>query len=111
LLVADPQTFDGTLSSVDAGANGIVNVVWAPGPEGDYETLELYPETPDGGVIPTPVYMVASPGSLTETSGVTFPLEAGAYVVNVAYTHANCPADAGGCVQAAAVAAITTNVP
>ncbi|MGH7440782.1 MAG: hypothetical protein ACRENE_34255 [Polyangiaceae bacterium] len=110
-LVADPPSFDGTIASVDAGANGIVNVVWAPGPPGEYETLELYPETPDGGVVTTPVYMVSSPGSLTATSGVTSPLAAGAYLVNVAYTRANCPADAGGCVQAATVAARTTAVP
>jgi hypothetical protein len=110
-LVADPPAFDGTITSAEAGANGAVNVVWSAEPQAGYEMVEVYPETADGGVVGTTVFASPSPDPPGQTSETTGPLEAGTYLVNVAYTRANCPSYAGGCVQAAAVAATRTTVP
>jgi hypothetical protein len=110
-LVADPPAFDGTITSADAGANGALHVVWSPEPQAGYETVTVYPETADGGIVGTAVFASPTPDPAGQTSETTGPLEAGTYVVNVAYTRANCPSSAGGCVQAATVAATTTTVP
>jgi hypothetical protein len=110
-LVADPPTFDGTITSAAAGAGGALTVTWTPEPQAGYEVVEVFPERPDGGLVATPAYLSPAPLPPGQTSQPTGPLEAGTYLVNVAYTKANCPADAGGCVQAAAVAATTTTVP
>jgi hypothetical protein len=111
-LVADPPTFDGgTITSVDAGATGVVTVSWEPEPQSGYEVVELYAAEGDGGWFGTPAYASPAPDPPGQTSEVTSALDAGTYLVNVAYTRALCAIDAGGCVQASTVAASTTVVP
>ncbi len=104
VLVATPPSFDGMITSVDAGATGIT-VAWTAEPQASYEIVDLYAATSDGGWNATPAYQSPSLDPPSKTSETTGPLEAGTYLVNVAYTVANCSADAGGCVQASTVSA------
>jgi hypothetical protein len=110
-LVADPPTFDGTITSADAGADGAVTVRWTAEPQASYEVVSLFAEDSEGGLATTAAYSSQAPLLNGQTSVTTGPLHPGTYLVNVAYTKANCPLGAGGCVQAAAVAAATTTVP
>jgi hypothetical protein len=104
VIVAAPPSFDGTITSIDAGSSGIT-VAWTPEPQASYEIVDLYAATADGGWNATPAYQSPTLDPPSRTSETTPPLEAGTYLVNVAYTVANCSADAGGCVQASTVAA------
>jgi hypothetical protein len=111
-LVADPPAFDGTVTATPTSSSA-VNVSWSSEPQADYEVVEVYRSQGDAGYDPTPAYISAlpdSPDAASETidGGV---LEAGKYLVNVAYAKANCPADAAGCVIAESVAGQTVTVP
>jgi hypothetical protein len=110
-LVADPPTFDGMITSASAGDGGAVTVAWTAEPQAGYEVVSLFAEDSDGGLVATPAYSSPAPIPNRQTSVTTGPLDAGTYLVNVAYAKANCPIGAGGCVQASAVAAATTTVP
>jgi hypothetical protein len=108
-LFADPPSFDGMITTADGGANGQLTIGWTLEPQADFELVEVYPPTGDGGWASTPAYASPSPDPPGQTSEVTSALDAGTYLVNVAYTRANCAVDAG-CVQASTVAATTTVV-
>ncbi len=108
-LVADTPSFDGTITSPDGGAApSPVTVSWTAQPQADFELVELY-AAQDGGSASAPAFVSPQPNAADETSE-SVGVDGGTYLVNVAYTKANCPADAGGCVQAAAVAATTVTV-
>ena len=109
-LVADPPTFDGAITSLDGGAQKApLTVSWTAQAQADYEIVELY-SAQDGGWATPPVFTSPAPNPPDRTSEMTGPLEAGTYLVNVAYAKASCPADAGGCVQSNSVAAGTVTV-
>lgn len=113
-LVADPPSFDGTITSPDGGSTdgGVASpltVTWTAQPQADYEVVELY-AAQDGGWASAPAFVSPRPNPPDRTSESTGALDAGTYLVNVGYTKASCPADAGACVQAAAVAATTVTV-
>jgi hypothetical protein len=114
-LVADPPAFDGTVTATPMSSDGgtSVDVSWSAEPQADYEVVEIYRSEGDGGYNPTPSYISAlpdSPGATSETIGAGV-LEAGSYLVNVAYAKANCPADAAGCVVAESVAGKPLTIP
>jgi hypothetical protein len=109
-LVADPPAFDGTITFPDGGtASSPVTVTWTAEPLADFEAVALY-AVQDGGLASAPAFVSPQPNPPDQTSETVGAVEAGTYLVNVAYTKANCPADAGSCVQAAAVAATTVTV-
>jgi hypothetical protein len=110
-LVADPPAFDGTITGIDAGSGGGVTVTWTAEPQADYELAGLYASTGDGGWASAPSFLSPRPDPPGQTSETFAGVEAGTYLVNVAYTKASCPADAGGCVQASTVAVATVTVP
>jgi hypothetical protein len=126
-VVADPPSFDGTITSpmsgttvpvgrpdagcgVDGGATGggDLNVTWSEQPQADYETLQLFPSPASGA---TAAYS-SQPKEFDETSDCIPGAKIqrpGSYILNVAYSKTNCPFTADGCVysDAVAVAAIT----
>lgn len=110
-LVAPTPALIGAVTAPPAGAvvsddAGTFGIDWEQEPSADFEVVEVF-EQSDGGY--TPVY--ASPAAIPPDVSNTGPLssegvelDAGAYVVNVAYVRANCGATGGGCVQAGAIA-------
>jgi hypothetical protein len=121
-LVADPPTFAGAITSPPAGATvpagRDLTVTWPLQPAADYVIVELFRQ--DNGAF-TSVYTSQIPraaDSNQETipggsSGGDGGLDGGAacclatpgtYLINVAFTKANCPPTADGCVHAGIVA-------
>jgi hypothetical protein len=110
VLVADPPPIDGGVASAYADG-GAVAVSWTPQPLADFEVIELFAQQADGGWAFDPSFTSSGPLGPAQTSETTPALDAGTYLVNVAYAGANCPAGAGGCVQANVVATTTVVVP
>jgi hypothetical protein len=107
-LVADPPSFTGTIKSPSAGATvpagQDLTVTWALQPGADYEEIELF-EDQQGSW--SNVFASPRPDP-ADVSQETIPrssiAQPGTYLLNVAFTKANCPPTADGCVHASAVA-------
>lgn len=109
-LVADPPAFNGAITDAAVGPGETITVSWTSEPQSGFEVVQVFAAQGDGGWSANPVYMSPLPDPPSQTTETTTPLEAGTYLVNVAYTNANCPSDAGGCVQSSMVAAATATL-
>jgi hypothetical protein len=113
-LVAPDPAPTGAITSPAAGAavsiaNGAFAIDWMPEPAADYEVVEVFEQT-DGGWAPAYVSPSAIPPDVSNTgplasAGVS--LDAGTYLVNVAYVRANCVTTGAGCVQSGSIATET----
>jgi hypothetical protein len=117
-LVADPPQLAGTISSPPSGATISVNglsgaldggsndliVKWPVPAPADYEIVDLYWMTNGSWsrvyTSPQPV----APDKDSETIPAGSVAQPGSYLLNVAFTKANCPPTADGCVEASTIA-------
>jgi hypothetical protein len=115
-LVADPPQFAVAITSPSPAATvpskTDLRVTWALQPAADYELVDLFWQMPS---VTTNVYSSPQPRAQDVTqelipggpddAGKPGPLaNPGTYLLNVAFTKANCPAVADGCVHASTVA-------
>jgi hypothetical protein len=109
-LTADPPAFDGSITAPASGATVPVGkaltVSWSAQPS-DFEQVELFFGGSGAGGPWMGAWSSASPDA-QDTTQEPVPGsalgQAGAYLLNVAYTKASCPLTADGCVYASAVA-------
>jgi hypothetical protein len=106
-LLADPPSFDGAIATPSDGAtvpaNAPLAVTWNAQPGADFVLTELFARNDAGGW--TLAYTSPQPNDASVTSE-TIPaamLPPGKYLLNLAFSRANCPASADGCVFANAV--------
>jgi hypothetical protein len=108
-LVASTSSFDAAAPVVDASSDGFV-ISWQSEPQVDYETVSLFASAgPDAGWVSTPAFTSPRPDPPAQTTENVPTVDAGSYLVNVAYVNANCVPDAG-CVQSSTVAAAIVNL-
>lgn len=109
LLAPNPASI-GAITSPEAGSTveddaGTLGIDWAGEPS-DFEVVELFAQS-DGGWSPVYVSPTAIPPGVDNTGPLSsegVDLDAGTYLVNVAYVQANCVPTGGGCVQAGSIA-------
>jgi hypothetical protein len=106
-LLADPPSFDGAIAKPSDGAvvpaNTPLTLSWSAQPAADFVLTELFAKTDAGAW--TLAYTSPQPNDSSVTSE-TIPasdLPPGTYLLNLAFSRANCPASADGCVFANAI--------
>jgi hypothetical protein len=110
LVAPDPAPV-GAITSPAVGAvvvddGGTFGIDWTPEPLADFEVVEVFARS-DAGYSPVYVSPTVVPPGVDNTgplSSAGVELDAGAYVVNVAYVRAKCTVTGGGCVQAGSIA-------
>jgi len=113
-VAADVPNFDGMITSPAMGATlsltAPLTVTWAVEPQADFDQLTLFFKPEGGSYLSTYESPAPDPPDGPQAGSETIPAMyfasggPGAYLLNVAYTKANCPATAAGCVLAQAVA-------
>ena len=116
-VVAAVPTFDGAILAPMGGATVPVmtdlSVQWMPEPLADFEAVTLFAKDSMGAWSPryqSPLPHAADDSNASETIPAANLGFAGSYLLNVAYTKANCPATANGCVLAETVPDVTSTV-
>jgi hypothetical protein len=111
-LVAPSAAAVGTITAPAAGASiagdsaAALSIDWASAQASDFEVVELYVES-DGGWEPLyPSLPAISPDTQNTgpLSNAGIDLDAGEYLVNVAWVRAACAANGSGCVQVGSIA-------
>jgi hypothetical protein len=111
-LVGQPATFTGAITSPTGSVpiNTPVTVTWQAQPLAAYTITELFLAPLMG--TPTQTYISAgavAPDVTQETIPASSLTTAGAYLLNVEYSTATCPASADGCVYNLSTAALSFN--